>query len=125
MLREGLDDYKSSRPLFPEQLVSLVKDSEGVVLSENTVLPVYSGQKPYLLDPFMLRLVMQQDAEIRASVISDITSRKFSAIIFMRDPHNDTDWYSEVHFGDAFMNKVFENYKEAERLGTYVVYRPS
>jgi len=124
MVREGLDEYRSPSQLFPEQLVSLVKDSEGVILSENTVLPVYSGQKPYLLDPFMLRLVMQQDAEIRASVISDIASRKYSAIIFMRDPVIDTDWYSDVHFGDAFMNKVFEYYKESEKFGRYVVYRP-
>jgi len=124
MVREGLDDYKSSRQLFPEQLVSLIKDSEGVVLSENTVLPVYSGQDPFLLDPFMLRLVMQQDPEISASIIRDIASRKFPAIIFMRDPHIDTDWYSEVHFGDAFMNEVFENYKESEKLGRFIVYRP-
>jgi hypothetical protein len=124
MFSEGLDEYKSSKQHFPEQLAALVSDSEEIIISEDPALPVFYDNKPYLLDPFMLRLAMKKDAEIRASVINDISSQRYGAIVFIKDPADDPDWYADVHFVNAFMSNVFQHYQQSEKVDGYVIYRP-
>ena len=124
MVNEGLADYKSGRNKYPEQLTEFVMRQEGILLSEDPLLPIFINKKPYLLDPFMLRLVMQNDVAIRAKVVEDIRVKKYSAIVFVKDPLDNTAWYSDTHFGDTFMINVLEHYQEAARMGQYVIYAP-
>jgi len=124
VVSDGMTDYRQARMKYPEQLIELVMQQEGIVLSEDPLLPVFVNEKPYLLDPFMLRLAMQNDEAIHASVVSDINSRKYSAIIFIKDPVVKKDWYSDIHFGKDFVANVLDNYQETRRVGEYVIYQP-
>ncbi|MGB7934976.1 MAG: hypothetical protein WCH04_22705 [Gammaproteobacteria bacterium] len=124
MVNEGLADYKSDGNKYPEQLTEFVMQQEGTLLSEDPLLPIFSNKKPYLLDPFMLRLVMQNDVAIRATVVKEIRSKKYSAIIFVKDPLDNTAWYSDTHFGETFTINVLEHYQETARMGQYVIYAP-
>ena len=124
MISDGLAEYKLGRNKYPEHITDFVKQQEGILLSEDPLLPVFANKKPYMLDPFMLRLVMQNDAAIRTMVVTRIINKKYSAIVFVKDPLENKDWYSDLHFGETFMINVLGNYKESVRMGEYVIYQP-
>ena len=118
------DDNKNIAKRYPQEIINLFKQDDVKVLSEDPMIPILANKRPYLLDPFMLRLIILNSSSIRSSVFDSINHKKFSAIVFNADPLKGTEWYSSTHFGYDFVNKVIYNYKEGIRKKNYVVYFP-
>jgi hypothetical protein len=72
----------------------------------------------------MLRLMIRNSDSSRFSILESLDHKKFSAIVFNRDPLKDIEWYSDAHFSYDFVRKVIDNYKEGIRIQNYVVYYP-
>lgn len=118
------DGYKNIAKRYPKEIINIIKQDDVKVLSENPMLPIIANKRPYVLDAFMLRLMIRNNSSIKSSIFDSINHKKFSAIVFNRDPLKDIGWYSHTHYGYDFINKVIYNYKEGIRKGNYVVYFP-
>lgn len=109
---------------YPEEIIDLIKQDDSIVIAENPMLPIMANERPYMLDSFMLRLMIQKDTRIRQLTFDSIAEKKYSAIIFDRDPLTNKEWYSKSHFGIKFVNSVVEHYRPRIKRGNYVVYIP-
>jgi len=119
----GEDDHMGIR--YPKEIIDVIRQNDAEVISENPMLPIIANKQPYLLDPFMFRLIFLKDENFRFSAINSINQKKYSAIIFMYDPLIDVKWYSDAHFGYDFIQAVIKNYKIGFKCGNYIVYIPS
>jgi len=119
-----MDEKKHINKHYPAKIVNLCAQDDALVLSEDPMLPILANKRPYLLDPFMLRLVLLKDTNIRLLTLDSIDQKKYSAIIFIYDPLIDIEWYSNTHFGYEFIQKVIQNYRVGMKYGNNVVYFP-
>jgi len=109
---------------YPKEIVEIVKGSKASILVEDPLLTIIAGKKPYLLDPFMMRLMIAKDQSIKSAVFNFIDEKKIPKIIFKNDPKINSRWYSAWHFGDAFIQKVLDNYEEEKRIKNFFIYLP-
>ena len=109
---------------LPKEILDVIEQHDGWVLSEDPMLPIATGHPPYLLDSFMLRLMLSNNGDVRSLVLEDIKEANFPAIIFSKDPLKSTEWYEQSHFGSDFVKAVIRNYHEVMRKRGYVVYCP-
>ncbi|MGD0342778.1 MAG: hypothetical protein ABSA76_13830 [Bacteroidales bacterium] len=118
------DNKENIANKYPQEIINIIKQDDAKILSEDPMLPILATKRPYMLDPFMLRLMIHSNSSIRDSIFDSIDHKKFSAIIFIHDPLKEIEWYSGLHFGYNFVNKVIYNYKEVINKDSYVVYFP-
>jgi len=88
------------------------------------MLPIIANKRPYLLDPFMLRLMIRNNSSIRSSIFDSIDHKEFSAIIFAGDPLKKIHWCFQFPFGYDFIIKIIDNYKVGIKKDKYMVYAP-
>ena len=129
-LKSSLKTYIRNYSRYPKKLVELVENQPGKVLSEDPFIPILAHKSPYLLDAFMLRLIMLKDKSIKTQIINSIKRKKYSLLIFLSNPkkklyYNGKDWYSEVQFGHDFIETVLKNYREYHKIRYYYVYLPN
>ena len=113
------------RGRFVEAL-SLVPDRTQPILAENSFLPVVAGQRPYLLDSYMFRIIRDDDSSFGDRLWRDLRARSFSAVILERGPHTERgrEWYRSGFFGRGFIDELERHYQEVGRVGERVVYLP-
>jgi hypothetical protein len=109
-----------------EALVREIADTPGPVLSESPELLVLAGCRPYLLDPFMLRVLAIRRPELLHRLDRDLDARRFSRVILMFDPdgRRGRGWYENVDFGWPVMSSILANYEFSEVRAGLRVYRP-
>jgi heme exporter protein D len=131
---------QSLRPVMTEELrqrtmeftgarAALVRDlaaAPGPVLSEAPELLAVTGSRPYLLDPFMLRVLSVHRPELLGQLNRDLETRRFFRVILMFDPDSrrGRGWYTNVDFGPSVMPRILANYELAEVRAGFHVYRP-
>ncbi len=101
--------------------------SRGPVLVENAGLAVEAGVRPYLLDPFTLRLARQRRADIDQDFLGKLDSGFFSAIVLLRDPAAGAatvEWYENEHLGPGFLEGLDRHYRLDHRFPRSRVYVP-
>jgi hypothetical protein len=96
------------------------------VLAENPVVVLTSGKAPYLLDPFMFRILANARPELARDLWEKMNHRDFSAIILDRDPASAEGkaWYTGTHFGGEFLQDLESNYSCSYEVGRLYVYTP-
>lgn len=94
----------------------------GAILSEDPLLPIVAGERPYLLDAFMVRLVAERDPQFAVHLTDRVRAGTFRAIVFLNDPRTRKSWYETVHFGPEVMRIVDENYEPRGQVGRYFIY---
>jgi hypothetical protein len=96
------------------------------ILAENAVVVLEAGKAPYLLDPFMFRILALSHPALAKDFWERMTHRGFSAVILQKDPHSDEGkiWYTETHFGDEFLQDLDANYALSYTVGQMRVYIP-
>lgn len=109
---------------YPREITCLFDQDSAKVLSENPMLPILANKRPYILDPFMIRLMIANSTSIRDTVFECIDRKRFSAIVFTRDPLTEVGWYSRTHFGYDFVRRVIHNYEKRISRNPYVIYLP-
>ena len=98
-----------------------------VVLSCDASIPVLMGQRPVILNAFMLKRVADADPAARAALVRRIDAREFDGVVSAADlrgtlegdkPLAETDWGAEV------VDALERNYeRHGPMWGYYVVYK--
>jgi hypothetical protein len=126
-LASGLANRRvETPPARFREVVALVPDRARPILAENPLVPIIAGQRPYMLDAFIFRMVQSRDPSFADQLWRDLAQQRFAAVVLERDPHTERGerWYRAGFFGDGFIRAVEERYEEVGRVGPRVVYRP-
>ena len=96
------------------------------VLSESPELLALGGGRPYLLDPFTLRVLSIRRPNLLGPLHRDLDARRFARVVLMYDPESPAGrgWYTNVDFGWPITSRILANYEFAEERAGVRVYRP-
>jgi hypothetical protein len=99
---------------------------ERPILAENPLVVLKTGKTPYLLDPFMFRILASTHPALATDFWEKMTHRGFSAIILQKDPGSAEGkiWYTETHFGGEFLQDLDANYALSYTVGQMYVFTP-
>jgi hypothetical protein len=122
--KKELENSRTAITSYPKELVSVIKATEGIVISEDPVLLLKANKSPYLLDSFMLRIITRASNELSDNFLDKIKNKEFPTIIFMFNPLTEKHWYKKTHFGQKNIDTILKNYKEKDRYGHFFVYTP-
>jgi hypothetical protein len=95
------------------------------LLSEDPYVPVSLGQRPVVLDPFMLRRLQDQDPAAVQRLAERIRAREFELVVLvvpLQPP--DQPWWRDMHFGTGVTQALADAYTESGRAQGYYLYRP-
>jgi len=128
------DLHRQSIPGDSREIVKRIPAANGTegsadprpILAENPAVLLTSGQSPYLLDPFMFRILARSQPALAKDFWEKMTHRGFSAIVLLRDPGSaeGKTWYTDTHFGGEFLQDLDKNYAYSFSVGQMYVYTP-
>jgi len=106
------------------QVLALVADRQGPVLAENPLVPIARGERPYMVDAFMFRLLRERNPALADPLWTALRERRFAAVVLERDPHTERGrvWYQTAYFGPGFIDTLEEGYRIGGRVKARVVY---
>jgi hypothetical protein len=109
-----------------QAVVSAVGDTDKHILSDNPLVPLTAGQRPFVLDAFMFRVLQERVPHFGEPMWQMLRERRFAAVVLVDDPDSDEgkDTYSNYHFGDDFMELMRQNYELAGSAGTEYIFLP-
>ncbi len=96
------------------------------VLSEDPLVPLLAGERPYLLDPFTIRLTAARAPEVWAPLADAIRHGAFPSVVLFEDlasPASDR-WYAEGNLGLPLAAEIRRGYRRAGGFGRYHLYLP-
>jgi hypothetical protein len=96
----------------------------GPLLSENPMLPIIEGERPYMIDSFMFRTVRMRHPEIAERFWNDLSERRFRAVILDGAPTQTSRNGNAGDFGPGFIEKLQRSYVLEGQHGEYWVYLP-
>jgi hypothetical protein len=96
------------------------------VLAENPLIVINSNKAPYLLDPFMFRIVALKHPELAGDLWAKMEHQRFAAIVLERDPASaeGKTWYTDTHFGGEFLRDLHAQYAFSFATAKSYVYTP-
>jgi hypothetical protein len=96
------------------------------ILAENAAILLESNKSPYLLDPFMFRILARTHPALANDFWEKMKHQGFSAVILENDASSAEakKWYTETHFGGEFLHDLEENYSLGYSVGQIYVYTP-
>jgi hypothetical protein len=118
-----------TRPSFrkdADEVLSRLHGDTRPILAENPLVVIKSGKSPYLLDPFMFRILAMKQPALANDLWDKMKHRSFAAIVLQRDPATaeGKEWYTSTHFGGEFLKDLDENYAYGFTVGNIIVYQP-
>lgn len=123
-LREAVGMLRGTR-LYDRRPLSAQATAATSLLSEDPYVPVSLGQRPVVLDPFMLRRLEDRDPAAVQRLAERIRAREFELVVLvvqLRPP--DQAWWSDMHFGTRVTRALADAYAESGRAQGYYLYRP-
>ena len=108
------------------EIVRATGNSGRPILSDNPLVPLEAGQRPYVLDAFMFRVLQERVPNFGDPMWQMLKQRRFAAVVLVDNPDSEEgkDTYSNYHFGDAFMEVLRQNYEPAGSAGTEYIFVP-
>jgi hypothetical protein len=122
----ALVDEDSSR--LPEVARSLGPNMQ--LLSENPYVPISLGQRPVVLDAFMLWNIARRHPEARQDLERRLDAREFDAIVLFYRPEDRSAspgvrfWFETEHFGSEIVDAIERNYRASMPVGDLWIYEP-
>ncbi len=110
-----------------ERVIALIGDTHKPILAENPALPLLAGQRPYVIDSWMLRLLQTRRPGFGDPLLEGLHNQAFGAVVlFMRDPRTEEgqEWYERVDFGPGFLPALSQSYRLASVVNGQSVYLP-
>ena len=133
---------QSGKPSFRhvEGIVQSLPWNDAPILSENPLIPILLGERPFMLDAFSLRVMAEKDPAITRSLFRQIQEKKFKGVILthwqpvsrqfpLEGMARQKGWdgrafYGNVHFPKQFLSVLKMNYKLAYVASPYYVFIP-
>jgi hypothetical protein len=108
------------------EALALVENRTRPILAENPLVALAAGQRPYMLDSYMFRMIAASDSAFGQPFRQALQAQAFGAVILERNPHDErgTDWYRSAFFGDGFIEELERHYEKAGSVRMRIVYRP-
>ena len=96
------------------------------VLSENPSVPLALSSHVVIQDPFMLRVMAENDPKVDETIRKVLSGREYKYVVLMHDitslgPGHE---YPNRHLGATFVESMRSNYKYLEKVGGFHVYVP-
>lgn len=93
---------------------------EGPILSDNSFIPILMGQKPFMLDAFMFRMLRENKPypSFEKPLFDRIEERWFAAIVLEK-------WataFPGLHFGEGFYESIERNYCLRQKTKQWLFY---
>jgi hypothetical protein len=109
-----------------ERAIALIGPTQKPILGENPLLPALAGQRPYVMDPFMFRVVRQHAPHFADTLFADLRQQAFSAVVLTKDAQTATGktWYQNDIFGPVFLSALSERYRLASVIDDQYIYLP-
>ena len=109
-----------------QEIARAVGTSDKPILSDNPLVPLSAGQRPYVLDAFMFRVLEERLPNFGDPMWQMLKQRRFSAVVLVDNPDSDEgkDTYDNYHFGNDFMEVMRQNYEAAGSAGTEYIFLP-
>lgn len=109
--RHGADTF--SRQQEFQTVLRIVGRDPKPILSDNPLIPVLAGQSPYVLDPFMFRVLDARDPRFDEPLLEMLQKKDFSAVVTSEDG-NSMEGESTgglCFYGPDFRKTLLANYK--------------
>jgi hypothetical protein len=96
------------------------------ILAENPLIVVASDKAPYLLDPFMFRILAMKHPALAGDLWVKMKQQGFAAIVLERNPATaeGKTWYTDTHFGGEFLRDLDDHYALSFVTAKSYVYTP-
>jgi hypothetical protein len=124
-----LASAKHDKGMDPRQAAAILEamgpKEQGPFVCKPPMLHVYAGEAPYILDPWMYRMLARHDAKFCDKLYEDLRKKHFRAVLSGAMDEEEGEERAEFQFGPKFAEALAEGYREAARLekGKYVIYR--
>ena len=110
----------------PEKLrpPALSEDVARPILSEDPSILVQRGERPVVLDAFMLLRVLRREPERRRELIGRLARREFATVVLIMDLDLGDPWWSQSHFGIEVARAIDRHYRFERKVpGPVFAYR--
>jgi hypothetical protein len=109
-----------------EEALRLIGNTRQPILAENPIMPILAGERPYMVDAFMFRVLKGRDPSYAQPLLAKLRDRSFGAVILGFDPHSESgrQWYAENSFDMGFVEELEKDYQLAGQWPGSVVYLP-
>ncbi len=110
-----------------ERAIALIPDTHKPILAENPVLPVLAGQRAYVLDPWMLRMLRERIPDYGEPLLEGLRNRSFGAVVLSvanAQTARARAWYKWSNFGPGFLPALNQNYRLAAVVEDQLIYLP-
>ena len=105
------------------RLAGVIADGDRV-LSEDPSLPALRGERPVVLDPYMLIAVLEKHPEAREELVARIESGAFEKIVLLYVPSSAPGWYRNLHLGSTVAEAIESRYRPTVNADGYWLYEP-
>jgi hypothetical protein len=124
-VREAVTMLRGTRLYDPQPLSGQATPATSL-LSEDPYVPVSLGQRPVVLDPFMLRRLEDRDPAAVQRLVERIRAREFELVVLVVPLRpSDQAWWRDMHFGTHVTRALADAYTEGGRVQGYYLYRPA
>jgi hypothetical protein len=98
----------------------------GEVLSEDPLVPLLAGDRPVLLDAWMLRLAATRAPVLAETLREEVARGEYAAIVLFQnlDAPGADAWYADRNLGLALVGQIRRGYRRAGAIGRYHLYLP-
>ena len=111
---------------YPPQPLAGVVDAGTSILSEDPLIPLSVGQRPVILNPFMLPRLEHVRPGAIAALIERIEAREFDVIVLLEGVEPiDRTWWAELDLGVPVVRAIADSYEFAGITNGYFVYTPT
>ena len=100
------------------------------LLSENPYVPISLGQRPVVLDAYMLWNIARRDPDARDDLVRRLDAREFDAVVLFYRPEERAEsrfvrfWFDKEHFGPEIVDAIARNYRASAEVGGRWIYVP-
>ena len=106
------------------EVIAAVRDEPGDVLTEDALISLAAGRRPFVSDPGALRSFSLKGDPAALRIVEDIRRRRFALLVLDDDLFTSTRWYHNVHLGDLVTAAIRESYSPAGLADGRHLWRP-
>jgi hypothetical protein len=118
-------DLASSRLAEVREVVRSLPPG-GAIVSEDPLIPLLAGHRPYLLDPWTIRLTALRSPAVAEPLAEALRRGAFPAVVLFEDldDRSADAWYDGGNLGLPLVAEIRSGYRRAADVGRYHVYLP-